>query len=70
MCPKKEFTADQAKKIGEQLGINWSKFNVEQFRLGMDVELEHGRIDLHTNASKTGKRSRQILGKIGFFNPK
>ncbi len=38
----KHFTAEKAKEIGEQLGIDWSKFDVEQFRRGMDVELEHG----------------------------
>lgn len=38
----KSFTAEDAKKIGELLGIKWDKFDVEQFRRGMDVELEHG----------------------------
>ena len=51
MTTKKTFTAEQAKKIGEQLGIDWSKFDVEQFRSGMDVELEHGLTDPHTNVS-------------------
>ncbi|MCJ7732286.1 hypothetical protein MUP51_08220 [Candidatus Bathyarchaeota archaeon] len=60
MCPKKVFTADKAKAIGKQLGIDWAKFDVEQFRLGMDVELEHGKVDPHTNVTdddplKTGK---------------
>lgn len=48
---KKSFTAEEAKQIGEQLGIDWSKFDVEQFRMGMDVELEHGLVDAHTNVS-------------------
>ncbi len=48
---KKVFTAEQAKKIGEKLGINWSKWDVEQFRRGMDVELEHGKVDPHTNVT-------------------
>jgi len=33
------------------LGIDWSKFDVEQFRMGMDVELEHGLRDSHTNVT-------------------
>lgn len=45
------FTADEAKNIGEQLGINWSKFDVEQFRQGLDVELEHGTRDPQTNVT-------------------
>jgi len=36
-----KFTAEEAKQIGEQLGIDWSKFDVAQFQRGMDVELEH-----------------------------
>ena len=39
---KKTFTTEEAKKIGEQLGIDWSKFDIEQYRMGLDVELEHG----------------------------
>ena len=51
MTVKKSFTAEEATKIGEELGIDWSKFDVEQFRVGMDVELEHGKVDPHTNVS-------------------
>ena len=47
----KHFTAEQAKQIAEQLGIKWDKFDVEQFRHGMDVELEHGTIDANTNVT-------------------
>ena len=48
---KKRFTAKEAKEIGEKLGINWRKFDVEQYRMGMDVELEHGLVDPHTNVT-------------------
>lgn len=51
MTAKKHFTTEQAKKIGEQLGIRWDKFDVEQFRHGMDIELEHGTIDPNTNVT-------------------
>ena len=51
MSEKKVFTTNQAKTTGEQLGINWSLFNIEQFRMGMDVELEHGTCDPKTNVS-------------------
>jgi len=51
MSVKKHFTAGEAKKIGETLGIDWSKFDVEQFRMGMDVELEHGLEYPHTNVT-------------------
>lgn len=48
---EKHFATEQAKEIGEQLGLDWSKFDVEQFRRGMDVELEHGTVDPATNVS-------------------
>jgi hypothetical protein len=51
MSAKKTFTSGQAKEIGEKLGIDWSKFDVEQFRSGLDVELEHGTIDPNTDVS-------------------
>ena len=42
---------DQAKQYGEQLGIIWDKFDIEQFMMGMNVELEHGTRDPHTNVT-------------------
>lgn len=61
METKKSFTAEEAKKIGEILGLDWSKFNVEQFRMGMDVELEHGLRDPNTNVTNDDSL---ITGKI------
>ncbi|MDD5659286.1 MAG: hypothetical protein PHR39_04640 [Actinomycetota bacterium] len=58
---KKVFGAEQAKEIGEKLGIDWSKWDVEQFRRGMDVELEHGKVDPNTNVSDDDPL---ITGKI------
>ncbi len=51
MTSKKRFTAEEAKHIGEELGIDWSKFDIEQYRMGLDVELEHGKVDQHTNVT-------------------
>jgi hypothetical protein len=49
----KRFTAEQARSVGAQIGIDWDSapFDVEQFRMGMDVELEHGRFDEATNVT-------------------
>lgn len=60
MSKKKIFTLDQAKAIGEQLGIRWDQFDPEQFRAGLGVELEHGTANPTTNVTnddslKTGK---------------
>jgi hypothetical protein len=53
MTPSKTFGSDEARRIGEEIGIDWDSapFDVEQFRMGMDVELEHGRHDLVTNVT-------------------
>ncbi len=51
MTEKKVFSEEQAKEVGEKLGIKWDKFDVEQFRRGMDVELEHGIRDPKTNVT-------------------
>ena len=48
---KRHFTAAEAKQIGEALRIDWSKFDIEQYRMGLDVELEHGKVDRHTNVT-------------------
>jgi hypothetical protein len=42
MAARQHFTTEQALEIGNKLGIEWSRVNVEQFRIGLDVELEHG----------------------------
>ncbi len=61
MTPKKSFTEEEAKQIGDQLGIDWAKFDIDQFRRGMDVELEHGLRDPHTNVTDD---DAFITGKI------
>ena len=61
MSGKKYFTESDAKKIGDELGIKWDKFDVEQFRQGMDVELENGLRDSGTNVTNDNP---VITGKI------
>jgi hypothetical protein len=68
---RKGFSADEARGIGEEIGIDWnsSPFEVEEFRRGMDVELEHGLHDLGTNVTDddpvtTGKIARAHLNEF------
>jgi hypothetical protein len=61
MSQKKIFTLNQAKAIGEQLGINWDKFDVAQFRAGLGVELEHGTVNQTTNVTNDDPL---VTGKI------
>jgi len=53
MSEKRVFSAEQAKSVGAQIGIDWehAPFDVEQFRAGMDVEMEHGERDPATNVT-------------------
>ena len=53
MEPPPSFSEDDARRIGEAIGIDWrgSSFDIEQFRMGLEVELEHGRRDAATNVS-------------------
>jgi hypothetical protein len=72
MALRKNFTAEEAKKIGDKLGIIWDKFDVDQFRMGMDVELEHGLRDPSTNVSNddpviTGKIALAHLNEISDY---
>lgn len=53
MSTRNSFTLDEARRIGEQLGISWdsSPFDPDQFRQGLDVELEHGSQDPATDVT-------------------
>ena len=72
MTSKKNFTTDEAKDIGKRLGIDWSRFDVEQYRMGLDVELEHGLVDPHTNVTNddpimTGKIALAHLNEFADY---
>jgi len=47
------FSDDEARAISDAIGIDWatSRFDVAEFRRGLEVELEHGRRDPATNVS-------------------
>lgn len=69
MKTKKTITTKEAKLIGKQLGIKWNKFNIDQFKIGMKVELEHGTIDPLTNVTNddlitTGKIALAHLNEL------
>ena len=51
MSTPKHFTLEQAREIGATLGIEWDRFDAEQFRLGLEVELEHGPHDPATDVT-------------------
>jgi hypothetical protein len=69
MTEQQTFTSEQARRIGEEIGIDWasSPFDVEQFRMGMNVELEHGLHDLRTNVTDSDP---VVTGKIALAHLK
>lgn len=62
MTARTGFTQQEAAEVAERIGIDFDEvpFDVEQFRRGMEVELEHGVQDPQTDvtgddAATTGK---------------
>jgi len=50
---EQSISAEEARRLGSEIGIDWASapFDVEQFRMGMEVELEHGSHDPQTNVT-------------------
>ncbi len=74
MTETHRFTSEEARRIGEEIGIDWatSPFDVEEFRAGMDVELEHGLHDPDTNVTDddphvTGRIARAHLNEFADY---
>src|SRR5262245_7878983 len=42
MTEERRTTTEEAKRVGDTIGVDWARFDLEQFRAGMDVEYEHG----------------------------
>ena len=67
MSNKLQFSKEEARSIGTQLKVDWSQIDLEQFRRGLEIELEHGTIDPETNV--TGDNSL-LTGKIAWAHLK
>jgi hypothetical protein len=67
MNDKRRFSTEEARQIGAALGIDWNKIDVEQFRRGLEVELEHGAQDLETNVAND---DLVLTGKIAWSHLK
>lgn len=61
------FTEDEAKTIGDSIGINWDAINLDEFRRGLTVELEHGDHDPETNVIDG---NHLLAGKIAWAHLK
>jgi len=72
MSNKKFFTTEEAKKVGDEIGIDWNKVKLEEFQRGLHVELEHGLVDPTTNVTNddllmTGKIAWAHLNEFGDY---
>lgn len=65
---KKEFSIEEAKNIGEKIGIDFNQVDVEQFRMGLAVELEHG--SLWGDETNVTKDDPIFTGKIAWAHLK
>ena len=64
---KRQFQADEAREIGDRVGVDWSETPLEEFRMGLAVELEHGARDSQTDV--TGD-DLLVTGKIALAHLK
>ena len=67
MTETRRTTGEEARRVGDQIGVDWSRYDLEQFRQGMDVEYEHGSHDPQTDV--TGD-DPIVTGKIALAHMK
>jgi len=74
MSQRRAFSEEEARAIGTRIGIEWrnSPFDVEQFRMGLEVELEHGIRDpatdvTHDDPILTGKIAHAHLKELSDY---
>lgn len=67
MAAERRTTPEEAREVGDQIGVDWDRFDLEQFRAGMDVEYEHGTHDPQTDV--TGD-DPVVTGKIALAHMK
>ena len=67
MGEKRRTTSEEAKDVGDAIGVDWSRFDLEEFRAGMDVEFEHGSHDPQTDVTHDDPI---VTGKIALAHMK
>jgi len=67
MSKPQQFSPDEAKRIGDSLSLDWAQVDLEQFRMGLLVELEHGTRDPETNVTDDDV---DLTGKIALAHLK
>jgi hypothetical protein len=67
MTETRRTTSEEARRVGDEIGVDWSRFDLEQFRSGMDVEFEHGSHDPQTDVTHDDPI---VTGKIALAHMK
>ena len=72
---KKNFAFEDAIEIGDKMGLDWSKYDKKEFHMGLNVELEHGKINretdvTHDNNVKTAKIALAHLNEMSDYYTK
>ena len=67
MVERRRTTPEEAKRVGDEIGVDWDRFDLEQFRAGMDVEFEHGSHDPQTDVTSDDPI---VTGKIALAHMK
>ena len=67
MAEERRTNTEEARRVGDEIGVDWDRFDLEQFRAGMDVEYEHGSHDQQTDV--TGD-DPIVTGKIALAHMK
>ena len=67
MANKRRISEEEAKQVGTTLRLDWTKVDLEQFRRGLEVELEHGVRDPETNVTND---DLTLTGKIAWAHLK
>lgn len=67
MPSKRQFSSDEARQIGDSIGVDWTSIPLDQFRQGLAVELEHGTRDPITNVTND---DTLLTGKIALAHLK
>ena len=67
VAKKRQISTAEAKQVGATLGVDWKKVDPEQFRRGLEVELEHGARDPETNVTND---DLTLTGKIAWAHLK
>jgi hypothetical protein len=67
MTETRRTTSEEARRVGDEIGVDWDRFDLEQFRLGMDVEFEHGSHDPQTDVTHDDPI---VTGKIALAHMK